>query len=107
MTGVGPVLAPLLAPGPGQAAGGLTDVGGDHVHVALASGPAHGHVGQLPAAAVFQGVGDVHGLALGPVSGDAVSMSQLVGPDVARAHVQLGRLRASPPLANRPPGRRS
>ncbi len=87
---VRPALAAFLAPGPGQAAGGVTDVGGDHVHVALASGPAHGHVGQLPAAAVFQGVGGVHGLALGPVGGDAVGVSELVGPDVARAHVQLG-----------------
>ena len=59
------------------------------MHVALASGPAHGHVGQLPAPTVLQGVGGVHGLALGPVGGDAVGMSELVAADITRAHVQL------------------
>ena len=43
---VGPALAEFLAPGPGQAPDRLTNIGGDHVDTALASGAAHGHVGR-------------------------------------------------------------
>ena len=71
--------------------GGVTQVGGDDVDVALASGPAHGHVGQLSSAAVFQGVGDVHGLALGPVGGDGVGVGELVGAESS------GPMRSSAP----------
>lgn len=60
-------------------------------------GPAHGHVGEFSAAAVFVAVGGVHGGALGAVDGDGVPEGQPVsgrlfgGEGLETAVVHAGR----------------
>ena len=48
--------------------------------MALASGTAHGHVGQLTSTPVFERVGDVHGGTLRSVGGDGVRVGKFVAP---------------------------
>ena len=78
----GPADAPGLRPRPPQVLGGLVGVVGHDVDRGALLGPAHLHVGQLPAAAVLQGVGPVHRRPLGAVDGDGVAVGQVVGVEL-------------------------
>ena len=64
----GPLLPSLVIPGPDETIGGLCDVRCGGVDVAGASGSAHGHVGELPAATVVEDVGDFDRRALGAMT---------------------------------------
>lgn len=56
----GPPGAAVDGPVPGEVFDGLVDAVGDDVDGAALPGAAHGHVGELPSAAVLEAVGDVH-----------------------------------------------
>ena len=74
--------------------------------MALASGTAHGHIGQLASTPVFERVGDVHGGTLRTVGSNGVGVRKLVAPDVLRPHVQRGALRRESDERLRIQGRR-
>ena len=89
----GPAGAALGGPVPAEVVDGLVEVVGDDVDGAALAGPAHRDVGEFPAAAVLEAVGDVDGGALGPVDGDGVAVVEPVE-------------RPSPPGRRRGGGRR-
>ena len=60
----------------------MVDVVGDDPGVGAVAGAAHGHVGELAAAAVFEAVGDVDGGALSAVDGDGVAVGQVLTVDL-------------------------
>jgi hypothetical protein len=84
-----PLLAALVIPGPGEALGGLVEVGCGCVGVAGVPGAAHGHIGKLAATAVVEDVRDFDRRALDAVSSDGVAVAKVVRADVIGAHVQL------------------
>ena len=55
--------------------------------MASVPGSAHGHIGELPAAAVVEDVGDFDRRALGAVSGDGVIVGEAVGAYVLEPHL--------------------
>jgi hypothetical protein len=83
------LLAALVIPGPGEALGGLREIGRGGVDVAGVPGAAHGHIGKLPATTVVEDVGDFDRRALGAMSGDGVAVGEAVGADVVEPHLQL------------------
>jgi hypothetical protein len=85
----GPLLAAFVVPGPGEALGGLVDVGCSGVDVAGVPGAAHGHIGKLPATTVVEDVGDFDRRPLRAVRGDGVAVGEAVGADVVEPHLQL------------------
>jgi hypothetical protein len=88
-SGSRPLLATLVIPGPGETLCGLNKVGRGGVDVARVPGPAHGHIGELPATAVVEDVGNFDRGALGAMTSDGVAVAETVGTDVISAHVQL------------------
>ena len=86
----------FLAPGPRQPLGGMGDAGSNNVNMAFVASAAHGHIGQLSAAAVLQGVGDVYRRALRPVGGGGVGVAELVSPEALRPYAQLRPFRRHP-----------
>ena len=70
--------------------------------MALASGTAHGHVGQLTSSSVFESVGDVHSGTLRTVGGDGVGVRKFVAPDLVWAHAQRSTLRRASNESLRP-----
>ena len=86
----GPLLSALVIPGPGEALGGLVEVGCSGVDVAGVPGAAHGHIGELPATTVVEDVGDFDRRALGAMSGDGVAVGEAVGADVVERPSEAG-----------------
>ncbi len=78
----GPGDAPGLGPGPPQIVHRLVEGVGHGVDRRGLLGPAHLHVGQLPAAPVLEGMGPLHGGALGAVDGQRAAMGQVGGVEV-------------------------
>jgi hypothetical protein len=85
----GPLLSVLVIPGPSEALGGLSEVRRGGVDVAGVSGAAHGHIGELPATAVVEDVGDFDRRSLGAVSGDGVAVGEALWGDVVEPHLKL------------------
>ena len=74
-----------VAPGASQVLGRLLDRVGDRVDGGALPGPAHLHVGQLPASAVLVDMGPPHGGPLGAMDGDGVAVGQVGGVELVGA----------------------
>jgi hypothetical protein len=81
------LLSALVIPGPVEALGGFGEIRSGGVDVAGVPGATHGHIGELPAAAVVEDVGDFDRRALGAMSGDGVAVGEAVGADVVEPHL--------------------
>ncbi len=85
----GPLLAALVIPGPGETLRSLGEIGRGGIDVARSPGPAHGHVGKLPATAVVENVCHLNRGALGAMSSDGVAVAEAVRAEVFATHVEL------------------
>ena len=83
-----PLLAAFVVPGPGKSLRPIRQVAGSDMDMTLLACPAHGDIGELPAATVVEDMGDVHGGALRTVGCDGVAVTEAFGADVAGTHVK-------------------
>ena len=82
-------------PVPAQVVGGLGHVVGNDPGVGGLPGPAHGHIGQFPAAAVGEKVSPCSGRSLRAVDRGGVAESQAVGAGARRSSGPGGRRRSA------------
>ncbi len=85
----GPGGGALGGPVPAQVVDGLGQIVGDGPHVGGLAGPAHGHVGQFPAAAVGEEVGPLGGRSLAAMDGGGVPVAETVRSCFVAAEVHV------------------